>query len=168
VKRNLISAVIGAAWFLFFGCDGLSDFSTKPGQCYEGDIIDAEFVRNGSFEAGVRLSLVLDVDALADAEKEGARLTTDDGLFVNAPVRQMESVSLDSLSLLSFPSGRVRNYLAYAPDREGEMANVVISLMENGDVEVRVFRPAQDPDESLFGVFRASRKKGCQAGTVDE
>jgi hypothetical protein len=150
------------------GCDGLSDFSTKPGECYSGDIIDAAFVRNGSFEAGISLTLELDVNALGEAETPGAWLTTTDGLFIRSPVKQMAALSLDQLSLLSFPSGRIRSYLAYAPDANGDIANVVISLMENGDAEVRIFRPSQNPDDSLFGVFRVTRKEGCGRNAAAE
>jgi hypothetical protein len=156
---------IGAVCLLFGGCDGLNDFSTEAGECYEGDIIDAEFVRSGSFEAGVTLSLSLDVAALDEAETEGAWLTTNDGLFIQAPVKQMRALSLDQLSLLSFPNGRVKSYLAYAPDINGILVNVIISLMENGDVEVRLFRPDPDPEASLFGVFRVTRKKDCPSGS---
>ena len=73
----------------------------------------------------------------------------------------MEELTRDQLSLLSFPSGRLGSYLAYAPASDGQIANVVISLMENGDVEVRIFRPDTHPDRSLFGVFRLTRKKQC-------
>lgn len=150
------------------GCDGLSDFSTEAGECYEGDIVDAEFARSGSFEAKTTLSLELDVGALGEAEQTGTWITTSDGLFVRAPVKQMRAVSLDTLSLLSFPSGRIKSYLAYAPDVNGELANVVVSLMENGDVEARIFRPSENPDDSLFGLFRVSRKKGCGNPRTDE
>jgi hypothetical protein len=153
---------------IILGCDGLSDFSTRPGECYSGDIIDAAFVRSGSFEAGVGLTLELDVSALGEAETPGARLTTTDGLFVRSPVKQMAALSLDQLSLLSFPSGRIRSYLAYAPDIHGDIANVVISLMENGDAEVRIFRPAENPEDALFGVFRVTRKAGCGRNATAE
>ncbi len=166
--RGCTWAVITAVGIPLFGCDNLSDFSTEPGECYSGDIIDAAFVRSGSFDAGVRLTLELDVSALGEAEMAGAWLTTSDGLFSHSPVQQMAALSLDQLSLLSFPSGRIRSYLAYAADTEGVIANVVISLMENGDAEVRIFRPAQTPDDSLFGLFRVTRQTGCGALQTDE
>ena len=143
------------------GCDNLSDYSTKDGSCYMGDIIDADFLRAGTFEAGVRLTMSLDVDALSAGEAEGAVLTTDDGLFHNASARQMPEVTRDSLSQLGFPGGRVRNYLTYAADENGIPTNVVISLMENGDVEVRIFRPGVTEDQSLFGVFRLELNEAC-------
>ena len=143
------------------GCDNLSDYSTKNGSCYMGDIIDADFLRAGTFEAGVRLTMSLDVDALSAGGDEGAVLTTSDGLFQNSSARQMPEVTRDSLSQLSFPGGRVRNYLAYATDANGIPTNVVISLMENGDVEVRIFRPGVTAEQSLFGVFRLEMNEFC-------
>jgi hypothetical protein len=150
-----------AGFTVFAGCDSMSDYSTHSNTCYVGNIIDADFVRLGAFEAGLRLKMSLDVSALAKGNKVGAVITTDDGLFVNAPVRQMLELTRDPLSLLHFPGGRTRSYLAYAPDRNANVANVVISLMENGDVEVRIFRPAIIEEDALFGVFRLSLKEGC-------
>ena len=143
------------------GCDNLSDYSTKDGACYMGDIIDAEFLRAGSFEAGVRLTMTLDVDALSAGDAEGAVLATSDGLFQGASARQMPEVTRDSLSELTFPGGRVRNYLAYAPDSNGILTNVVISLMQNGELEVRIFRPGLTAEQSLFGVFRLEMNEFC-------
>jgi hypothetical protein len=153
---------------VLFGCDSLSDYSTTADSCYVGSIIDADFVRSGSFDADVRLTMSLDVNALAVGDKRGAVITTNDGLFVNAPVKQMSAVTLDVISQLRFPGGRTRNYLAYAPDREGQLANVVISLMENGDVEVRIFRPSINSDDALFGVFRLRLKEGCNPPAADD
>jgi hypothetical protein len=148
---------------VLLGCDNLNDYSTKHGECYRGEIVDAKFVRSEHFEAGVTMLLTLDVDAFNDGAGVGAFITTDDGQFAGAAVRQMEELTRDQLSLLSFPSGRVRSYLAFAPASDGRVVNVVVSLMENGDVEVRVFRPEADPDRSLFGVFRLTRKKQCDS-----
>ena len=149
-----------AAWIL--GCDNLTDYSTRADECFEGEVVDAEFVRSGDFEAGVELKMTLDVGAFRTIEGTGAFITTTNGLFDGAPVRQMAEVTRDQISLLEFPSGRLRSYLAYAASSDGQIANVVISLMENGHVEVRIFRPDTDPDNALFGVFRLTRKEGCR------
>ncbi len=146
---------------LFCGCENLNDYSTKPGTCYAGNIIDADFVRSGAFEAKVKITMSLDVDALSSGADNGAVITTDDGLFVNAPVKQMIEMTRDSLSLLDFPGGRVRSFLAFAPDTAGNVAEVVVSLMENGDVETRIFRPSLVPEDALFGVFRLEKNEFC-------
>ena len=161
MKRMRQGLVVGILCMAGFACDSMSDYSTKSDTCYTGSIIDADFVRLGAFEAGVKMKMSLDVSALAEGNRTGAVITTDDGLFVGAPVKQMLELTRDSLSLLHFPGGRNRNYLAYAPDKDGHVANVVISLMENGDVEVRIFRPTADQSGALFGVFRLVHKEGC-------
>jgi hypothetical protein len=149
-------------------CDNLSDYSTRDGSCYVGNIIDADFVRSGAFGADVRLTMSLDVDSLAQGNKEGAIISTSDGLFDGAPVKSMLEVTRDSLSLLDFPGGRVKSYLAYAPDASGRVSNVIISLMENGDVETRIFRPSLTPSDTLFGVFRLERNDFCDAPRLKE
>jgi hypothetical protein len=168
MKRRIIFLVFYFALLTPVACDNLSDYSTKEGSCYIGNIIDADFVRSGSFTASVRLTMSLDVDALAQGGKDGAVLTTSDGLFDGSPVRMMLEVTRDSLSTIDFPGGRVRSYLAYAPDSSGLVSNVVISLMENGDVETRIFRPGLSSRESLFGVFRLERNEICNAPVVKE
>jgi hypothetical protein len=149
-------------------CENLSDYSTQDGSCYVGNIIDADFVRAGAFDAKVRLTMSLDVDALSGGKENGAVITTSDGLFNSAPVKQMIEMTRDSLSLLDFPGGRVKSYLAYAPDAAGRVVNVVISLMENGDVETRIFRPSLTPDDALFGVFRLEKNEFCNAPEAKE
>ncbi len=153
-------------------CTDVGDYSTNHGECYEGGIIAAEFVRSKkTFRDDLRLELTLDADALGSG-KEGATITTNDGTFNRAPVSQMTQLVHDSLSLLQFPDGRMRNYLANALPNDGSPATVVISLMENDEVEVRIMRPDLTPydneDSSLFGVFRLIRKDGCSSGVIDE
>ncbi len=159
------------------GCNSVGDFSTGPDECYEGPIVTADYVRSSSLSVLTTLTLTLNTGALSecriDAESEdaessicepGAHITTNDEprTFDNAPVRAIKQVPHDSISLLQFPGGRIRNYVAYAYPTEGPAATVVISLMENDEVEVRIMRPPgyeEFPD--LFGVFRLVRKEGC-------
>jgi len=159
IGKNAVYFMIFASFL--FGCDNLSDYSTKADECFQGEIVDAEFVRSGDFEAGVELRMTLDVGAFSDIDGIGALISTNDGLFADAPVRQMAEVTRDQLSLIEFPSGRLRSYLAYAMSTDGQIANVVISLMENGHVEVRIFRADNDPSRAIFGLFRLTRKEGC-------
>ena len=156
--------------FLFapFGvaCTNIGDFNTEAGECYEGTIAGADYVRSSTFEDDVGLSLTLDIDTLIAGELSGGgRITTDDGRFQAAPIAQLQQLSHDSLSLFQFPGGRVRNFLTFASPTDGMPATVVISLMENDAVEVRILRPDPLPDdeidEALFGVFRLLRREGC-------
>jgi hypothetical protein len=145
------------------GCTDLGSFSTQPGECYRGNVVAAEFVRHG-FEQSTQLRLTLDVSALADGRGMAGAIWTNDGRFLGAPVSQMEQLAHDSLSLFQFPGGRVRNFLAHATATDGSPATLVISLMEDGKVEVRVIRHGSEDDRSipsLFGVFRLSLDEQC-------
>ncbi|MCP4599626.1 MAG: hypothetical protein GY847_03645 [Proteobacteria bacterium] len=153
-------------------CTNIGDYSTGHGECYEGSIVRAEYVRSEAFDPEVRLELTLDANSLGQG-KEGATITTNDGTFDRAPVSQMTQLAHDSLSLLQFPGGRVRNYLAHASPSNGSPATIVISLMENDEVEVRILRPDLMPDDSddssLFGVFRLVRREedDCDEAAAD-
>jgi hypothetical protein len=93
-------------------------------------------------------------------------LSTDDGLLVEAPMRPLPELAHDPFFTLSFGEGRDRNfYFAVDPAdaANGPTINVVLSLMRNGDSEVRLLRGAPPADPSavpppangvpLFGVF---------------
>jgi len=160
-------------FLLCAACTDVGSFSTELGECYRGLVVDASFVRAG-FEPGVKLSLTLNTDALADGRGTAGVLWTSDGIFDDAIIGQMEQLAHDSLSQFQFPQGRIRNYLVYVMASDGAPATVVISLMENEEIEVRVMRPkidlCEDDDEdcddngsppTLFGVFRLSREAGC-------
>jgi hypothetical protein len=155
-------ALLGLLAFTASGCTDLGSFSTSPGECYRGNIVAAEFVRRG-FAQNTQLSLTLDVSALDDGRLAG-KVWSNDGRFRGATVSQMEELAHDSLSLMQFPGGRIRNYLTHATASDDAAAAIVISLMEDSRVEVRVIRPRSEFDRStdgLFGVFRLSLDEQC-------
>jgi hypothetical protein len=94
------------------------------------------------------------------------------GAFAHAQLRPIESLAHDALSQYSFPGGsRLRNYI-FDARFESEVngvtyarnAMVFLSLMEAGQIEVRVLSPAvlnADASEeilpALFGVFVLER-----------
>jgi hypothetical protein len=163
---NLDNLVVGIGLMavLSTGCTAINDFSTDPGDCYHGSIVEADFVRTDTFAPDTQLTLTLDANALGRGEI-GGTITTSDGLFYGAPISQLEELTHDQLSLFSFPGGRIRNYLAFTPSHDGLIATVVISLMENDDVEVRILRAGTEVDAgvgtSLFGIFRLKREDSC-------
>ncbi len=160
-----VGSFLFAGLALTMGCTDVQDYSTAAGECYQGRIIEAEFVRSG-FESGVVVWLSLDTEAFSQGDIAG-RITSNDGRFSATPVRQMPQVAHDSLSMLHFPGGRLRNYLAHCVTKDGVGVFLVISLMENEDVELRVMRPAWpepgtgEVPEGLFGVFRLVRASSC-------
>src|SRR5690606_28853105 len=102
-------------------------------------------------------------------------VTTSDGRFRDAPLRPIPQLWHDPLSSLSFGDGRLKNlvYVATATDDAGASdATVVVSLMQSGEVEVRVLRSAPQADAApaptgapppLFAVFRLQRREGACA-----
>jgi hypothetical protein len=159
-------------------CRDLSGFTTGTGNSYEGPIVVAPFVRAYVDAATVTDSgavvttqacLTLDADHLQDAP--GA-LSTSDGMFRAVPMRTIPQVWQDPLSTLSFGEGRIKNliYVASAtqpfPDGAGRDVFVIVSLMQSGDVEVRLLRGAASlgdggasaQDDHLFAVYDLKRK----------
>jgi hypothetical protein len=153
------------------GCRDVSRFTTS-GDHYEGSAVQGDFVRAG-VEANTQLCLTLDADRLQDSP--GA-MSTNDGRFHTAPLRPIPQIWHDPLSTLSFGEGRVRNvvYVAAATthfdDGNGDDVLVVLSLMQSGNVEVRLIRgapglptdaaAAASPKGNVFAVFDLSRRPG--------
>jgi hypothetical protein len=160
----LVASVAGT-----LSCRDLSGFSTGSGS-FEGEIVGADFVRWGigattDGGAATRLCLTLDANHLQDTP--GA-LSTSDGLFHAAPMRTIPQIWQDPLSTLSFGEGRLKNlvYVVNATSPLPEGGNdvfAVVSLMQSGNVEVRLLRGAPPPDGSvptdhLFAVFELQRQ----------
>jgi hypothetical protein len=159
----VLSAALAAS--LAAACTDVSRFS-NAGDHYQGTIAAGDFVRAG-FDPSASLCLVLDANHLQDAP---GTLTSSDGRFASTPLRPIPQIWHDPLSTLSFGEGRVQN-LVYAvtpiadADALGDIV-AVVSLLQSGGVEVRLFRSAPAIDAgpggtSLFGVFSLSRGSGA-------
>jgi hypothetical protein len=148
------------------GCNDVSRFSTAADESYCGSIVTGPFVRQG-FGPGIRMRLNFDADRLS--EKPG-EVSTDDGLLDHAMLRPIPQLANDPLSSLQFGEGRVRNLLLGVSPSQGPSAFAIVSLMENGNIEMRVMRGAPLPSgvtaypvesgTQLFGVFPLARQKG--------
>lgn len=139
-------------------CNDVSQFKTRGGG-FEGAVVDGSFVRAGIPE-GVRLCLTLDTDHLQDTP---GTLTTSDGHFHATPLRPIPQLWHDPLSTLAFGEGRERNLVYMATPSDGVDVTVVVSLMREGDVEVRLLRGApttgaSSSPPSIFGVFALYRR----------
>jgi hypothetical protein len=162
-----------AGWVLVTGagCRDLSSFTTA-GAHYEGQVVQGDFVRAG-VDPAAKSCLTLDADHLEDVP---GTLSTSDGRFHAAALRPIPQIWHDPLSTLSFGEGRLRNlvYLATATipfaDGRGDDVLIVLSLMQGGDVEVRLIRgaPGLSTDAgtvpssagNLFAVFDLVRGPG--------
>jgi hypothetical protein len=144
-------------------CRDVSRFSTH-GDHYEGAVVQGDFVRTG-IDPSARACLVLDADHLQDAP--GA-ISSTDGRFSATPLRPIPQIWHDPLSTLSFGEGRAKNLVYVAtPTTDGAAeadVTVVVSLMDDGNVEIRMLRGAPHADgslgDALFGVFALSRGGG--------
>jgi hypothetical protein len=167
------------AAILLASCQDVGSFTTQPGECYRGSVVNAEFVRTG-FDEDTLLSLTFDTAALADGRGPAGVMWSSDGRFTASSIGQMEQLAHDSLSQFQFPGGRVRNYILNVVAADDVPATVIISLMENGLVEARIMRPAMNicppgDDEclspvsydALFGVFRLAIDDSCFAPTAE-
>ncbi len=147
------------------GCRDVSRFSTGSGR-FEGTVVKGSFVRSGVTE-DVRMCLTLDATRLQDAP---GTITTSDGRFRRARLRPIPQLFHDPLSTLDFGEGRARNIVyAATPASSGIAADdvdvlVVVSLMNEGGIEVRLLRgaPSESPAgaPAIFGVFPLERRDG--------
>jgi len=124
-------------------CDDLSDYKGS----FEGGVVQGNFVRS-CFRSSTRATLRFDpehaVASVGDLKaSELNRLTTDDGTFDKTPLEPIVALSHDQLSELDFPGPRrLRNFMLLARPEKGPLAGrdamVVVSLLENGNVELRI------------------------------
>lgn len=153
----LASASVGAG---AAGCRNVREFTTGTDERFEGGVVKGTFVRAGVGE-DTKVCLHLDADHLSDSP---GTLSSSDKQLTSTPLRPIPQVFHDPLSTLSFGEGRSRNLVYAALRADGTDVFVVVSLMESGDVEVRLLRGAPGADAGpppVFGVFLLKREKGA-------
>ena len=164
-------AVTAFAPLALAACTNLSGFTTA-GDSYQGPVVAADFVLSG-IATTTSLCLTLDTNHLQDGP--GA-VWTSDGLFRETALRPIPQIWHDPLSTFTFGEGRLKNliYVAAAStpfdDGNGNDVFFVLSLMQSGDVEVRMIRGAPSlavdgaaaapPGGNLFAVFDLTRQPG--------
>jgi hypothetical protein len=164
-------ALCGAALTLT-ACRDLSGFDTH-GDSYQGPVINAPFILAGFDGGSATMCLTLDTDHLQESP---GTVSTSDGRFHASPMRTIPQLWHDPLSTLSFGDGRLKNLMyvvrATSPFTDGNGNDVfaVVSLMQAGDIEVRLLRGAPligadggtaDGDmQNVFAVFDLTRQSG--------
>jgi hypothetical protein len=159
------------------GCSELSRFSTATGESYCGAVTDASFVRSDALAKGTKMRLQLDVDAL---ESRPGTLWTGDLVpgdpvsgvpaerFTATPLHAIKQLPADTLSTLTFGEGSLKSSIALAELGHTEVV-VVLSLMQSGDVVVRLIRgdgqettfaDGTPKPTQIFGVFKLVRTPG--------
>lgn len=138
---------------LGLGCSDLSKFELEAGEAYCGSLVSAPLFHAGFVPDGspprLRLRLQLDIDRLtsrpgeltSDDQGRGLCRDTDERLFDEAELRAIPEVLHDPISTLDFGEGRKHSFFAYVDSScQGTML-AITSLMKNGDVEMRLFKP---------------------------
>jgi hypothetical protein len=164
-------AVAALATMPLGGCRDLSGFSTTDGDSYQGAVVNAGFVLAG-IGGTTKLCLTIDTDHLEDGP--GA-ISTDDQMFGKAAMRPIPQIWQDPLSTFAFGEGRIKNLLYVSTPSAGADVFVVVSLMQSGDVEVRLLRGAPSlastaadggaaapaaGGENVFAIFSLQRQEG--------
>ena len=152
-------------------CRDLSGFSTN-GDSYQGAVVDAPFVLAGIDGGATSLCLTLDTNHLQDTP---GTLSMSDGRFRGVALRTIPQIWQDPLSTLQFGDGRLKNLVYFArasqpfTDGQGDDVLVVISLMQAGDIQVRLIRsaPVVAADggpgaavQNVFAIFDLTRQSG--------
>jgi hypothetical protein len=157
-------------------CQDLGNYSTTATAQYAGCVVPAGFVLSGMSPTAA-LCLTLDAQNL---QTSPGTLTSSDGRFVSTPLRPIPQIWNDPLSTLTFGEGRVKNLIyAATPVTDGQAEGdvmVVVSLMNGGNVEVRLLRgapPLGAADGSsgptapnVFAVFPLTMQSGTCASLV--
>ena len=159
MKRALACVTLAVMASMLGACQELSSYKNN-GDHYEGLITQGTFVRTG-FGDAVKMCLILDTDKL---QQEPGELRTSDGSFKKGTLRAVPQTFHDPVSTFQFGQGREKNYLYFTQISDGADALAVLSLMKNGDIEVRVLRGAPGAGSAptqLFGVFPLKREPGA-------
>lgn len=168
-------------------CRSLERFDTTGDPAFCGDLVSGPSFHDGFVVDGKpwTLSLALDLDSSklsSFADNRSAilgSLTSNDSesglcpeqpLFKSAPLRAIPQVYHDTLSTLSFGEGHDEDFFAFIDSTcQGTMV-ALVSLLRNGHVEVRLFKPARLPDEMApsdqrpgYALFYLTRNdSGCE------
>lgn len=131
------------------GCDDLADFRGD----FKGSIVKGNFIRS-CFPADTEVELHFDPELAVEASPRAGtakvnRLTTTDGTFTDTWLEPLSALPHDQLSELDFPGPRrLRNFILVARPKSGALvgrdATVVVSLLENGNVELRIMGRTAD------------------------
>jgi hypothetical protein len=172
---------------LALSCRSLDRFDTSGDAAFCGDLVSGPSFHDGFVAEGepwnLRLKLDLEASKLSSFSENknaiigwltsndlGAGLCIDQPLFQSAPIRAIPQLYHDTLSTLSFGEGHDEDFFAYVDSTcQGTMVSLV-SLLRNGNVEVRLFKPARLPDEGAkpdkrpgYAVFYLTRnEEGCE------
>lgn len=165
--RASSACALFAATTLLAACSDLSRFSTGADESYCGAVINAGFVRAG-IPVGTTMRLQLNATQLqvAPGTLWVSNPIGNAGVVNAVAIEPIPQLANDPLSSFSFGEGRVANAMAVMHVGGVEIL-VVLSLLQSGDVEVRLLHgsPTQQAataqqDLQIFGVFQLQKQEG--------
>jgi len=156
------------------GCRSLDRFNTERGEAFCGTLIAPDRVSEG-FEFWLEqqqnqnpplyLSVTLDTNSL---QNRPGKVRSNDSLtgpcapyplFENAPLRTVKTALGDRISSMQLADDHEEDILTYLDSTCSGSMVAILSLIQNGSVELRLLRPAPDDpgasvfDQPRFGVF---------------
>jgi hypothetical protein len=171
------------------GCHSSDKFDTRHGEMYCGSLVGQGAVSTGFEELGWEgtsnkstLALTLNTAELYKKDGIPSVMTSNDAtfgpckpshaLFEQAKVRNLGAALGDRLSSMRLNDDHEEDIVTYVDSTcSGSMVGI-LSLVKNGDVEMRLLRPAPlsatndaavaETDKARFGLFVLSKSKtGC-------
>jgi hypothetical protein len=174
-------AAVAAAAFSAFGCRELERFDTPGSSAYCGSIVGAPLFHEGFVGTNAPPSLGLRLKlSTENLSTQPGTLSSNDALtgfcskdghalFEDAKLRAIPALFHDTLSQLEFGEGHEQDYFAWVDSScQGTMI-AVVSLLTNGQVEVRLMKPAAEPAPNAgpeqspgYALFSLARSElGC-------
>ncbi|HYP89226.1 MAG TPA: hypothetical protein VEQ59_13760 [Polyangiaceae bacterium] len=148
-------------------CRELQRFDTPNGEVYCGDLVSGDtftdgFVRDREPQKLRMMLSKLDTSQLSAYSMDNkvgtpARLASNDkstglcsgqghALFEDSQMRAIPQVDHDAIASMTFGEGHDEDFFAWTDSTcQGTMLGVV-SLLRNNDIELRLFKPAAQPD----------------------
>jgi hypothetical protein len=188
MRLRVVSSLLPLCTLLStLSCRDLERFDTHGNGAYCGELVRGPSFTDGFIDGEpsppLRMRLTLDtsqLSALSGKASSPGRLTSNDAqnglcsaqgqaLFSDSKLRGIPQVDHDAIGAMTFGDGHDEDFFAWVDSRcQGTMLSVV-SLLRNGDVELRLFKPALSPraeapvsERPGFALFYLRRsEQGC-------
>jgi hypothetical protein len=172
-----------AAHFLTLGCKSIERFDSGPNGAYCGTLVGTGFATDGlipDVDAGassLELEMALTLDSKSLTTYPG-RLSSNDAqgglcegtrLFDGALVRTVQPSLNDVVASMQLTADHVQDIFTWVDSTCQGTFVIIVSLIHDGTVELRLFKPAPLVDAGApaksrpgFGVFKLTRNAlGC-------
>ncbi len=180
-KKTGSAILIGATLLSILGCKSNDRFDTGPGGAYCGNLIGENFASDGLMPEGsttlLKLSLTLDthnltkVPGILTSSDDQGGLCPGQRLFDRASVRTIQPALHDVIASVQLTPDHDQDIFAWVDSScQGTFVSIV-SLMEDGTVELRLFNPKPEPQLDAgapansrpgYGVFSLRKSEsGC-------